>query len=139
MKFPIMKSRLMFVESYTGGNHNGPAWIGRGYFSKSGKTMYFDGKSISIHGYEIGTGDRYWISGVKKNGQDRHKYGPATLKVMIDETVVEEYLHFRGLDKLPPLYEVIKLNNAIDIEEFTIMENHTYHERQEWLSQHEQQ
>lgn len=122
----------MFVESYTGGNHNGPAWIGRAYFSKSGKTIYFNGRAINLRsGWEIGGDGSYWVSGVKKNGQDRHKYGPATLKVMIDETVVDEYLQFRELDKLPSVYEVVKLDNTIPKEELTQLANEKASEKDE--------
>jgi hypothetical protein len=67
-----MKTEILYVELKQG--HSGPAWIGYGQFSKSGQTVYFDGKVlkkgqgiISNH-FDIENGDEYWISGVKKNG-----------------------------------------------------------------------
>lgn len=102
-----MKQDLIFVELKSGYNDNGPAWIGFAGSSKSGATMYFDGKSFkSLKGsgvcgnfYETISGDEYWISGIKKNGQDRHWAGSG--KVEIDEPAVESYLAVMGLSKLP--------------------------------------
>jgi hypothetical protein len=73
----------------------GPARIGRVGFSKTGVTMcYGDQKFRKVKGYkyncvEIGTGDEYWISGCKRNGQDR-LYGEQ-LPVVVDDDVREEY------------------------------------------------
>jgi len=48
-------------------------------FSKSGKTLYFNGHALKGNGhgvcYDIKTREIYWISGLKKNGQDRHWAG----------------------------------------------------------------
>ena len=97
-----MVLQLKYIELATEGNHNGPAWIGKVEFSKSGKTMYFNGHAFkgNGHGYchDIESGEIYWISGVKKNGQDRHWAGSE--KIMIDKNVVDEYLEYRGLQKL---------------------------------------
>ena len=40
------KRKLMYVELKSGFNHDGPAWIGFAGSSKSGATIYFDGKSF---------------------------------------------------------------------------------------------
>jgi hypothetical protein len=77
-----MKSRLMYVELKTGYSDKGPAWIGRAFFSKTGKTIYFNGlvflkgerHSAGNH-LEYITGDSYWVSGVKKDRKDRHWAG----------------------------------------------------------------
>ena len=82
----------------TGYSDNGTAWIGIVEFSKSGKTIYFDNKALkkikntsaSANHYDIETGNEYWVSGVKKNGADRHWAGNG--KIMIDNDAVEEYL-----------------------------------------------
>jgi hypothetical protein len=73
---------------------NGPARIGRVTFSKSGKTIYYKSKKFqSLKGgykanyFDEDTGERYWISGCKKNGNDRLYSGI----IEIDEDVVEEY------------------------------------------------
>jgi hypothetical protein len=99
-----MKQKLMYVELKSGFHDNGPAWIGRVTYSKSGQTIYFNGKAlkkgsgISGNYHDLETGDEYWISGVKKKGQDRHWAGSG--KVMIDETCIEEYLGIVGKEKL---------------------------------------
>jgi hypothetical protein len=87
----------MYVELKTGYNDNGPAWIGRVAFSKTGQTIYYRGKSlrrirgggISANYRDVETGEQYWISGVKKNGEDRHWAGAGPVE--IDEDVRGEY------------------------------------------------
>ncbi|SHF17096.1 hypothetical protein SAMN05443633_103156 [Chryseobacterium arachidis] len=87
----------MYLENKSEG-HTGSAWIGFVEFSKSGQTVYFNGKAfkklknpgISGNHFDIETGEEYWISGVKKNGQDRHWCGGG--KIMIDTNCIEEYL-----------------------------------------------
>ena len=89
----------MYIENKSQG-HSGSAWIAYVEFSKSGQTVYFDNKSlkklktagISGNHFDIETGEEYWISGVKKNGEDRHWAGGG--KVMLDKDCVEEYLKF---------------------------------------------
>jgi len=92
-----MKSKIMYIENKSYGHH-GPAWIGLVEFSKSGQTVYFNGKALKrlktpgINGnhFDIETGEEYWVSGVKKNGQDRHQFGGG--KIMIDINCIEGYL-----------------------------------------------
>jgi hypothetical protein len=89
-----MKSRIMYIE-YKGDGLAGTARIGRVTFSKSGKTVYYRGRSLqtlSGRGYKANffdaeTGERYWISGPQKDGQDTLYAGV----VEIDEEVREEY------------------------------------------------
>jgi hypothetical protein len=91
-----MKPRIMYIEAKSGGLI-GPARIGRVSFSKTGKTLYYAGKSFrSLKGdgfksnfFEVGTGDEYWISGCKRDGTDR-LYGER-IPIEIDEDVREEY------------------------------------------------
>ncbi|GAA4280008.1 mannose-1-phosphate guanylyltransferase [Gaetbulibacter aestuarii] len=103
-----MKSELRYIELKSGFENTGPAWIGLAEFSKSGRTVYFNGKALKnskakgIAGnfYDIENGDEYWISGIKKNGTDRHWAGGG--KIMIDRKVVHLYLSlvdFKILDK----------------------------------------
>jgi hypothetical protein len=69
-----VKQEIKYIELKTGFSDNGNAWIGLVSFSKSRKTIYFDGKAFqSLNGMgisgnysEIETGNEYWISGVKK-------------------------------------------------------------------------
>jgi hypothetical protein len=103
-----MKPQLKYIELKSGFGDTGPAWIGMAEFSKSGRTVYFNGKALKnsnaqgIAGnyYDIENGNEYWISGIKKNGTDRHWAGGG--KIMIDRNVVDLYLSlvdFNALDK----------------------------------------
>jgi hypothetical protein len=101
-----MKSRIMYIELKSGYNDNGPARIGRVTFSKTGKTIYYKGKAfrslkgsgISANYFDVETGEEYWISGPKKNGEDRHWAGSG--KIEIDEDVRDEYLsRIRGMQE----------------------------------------
>lgn len=104
----------MYLECKAGGL-TGPARIGRVTFSKSGKTIYYKGrkfKSLAGYGFKANfyefTGKEHgilqknhdcilgivchrewWISGPRKDGQDR-LYGER-IPVEIDEDVREEY------------------------------------------------
>ncbi len=95
---------IRYIELKTGYNDNGPAWIGKVKESKSGKTIYFKDHAFQKnHGafsnyIDIETGDEYWISRVKKNGEDRHWAGSG--KITIDRKVIDEYLDIVHADKL---------------------------------------
>ena len=41
---------LKYIELKTGYNDNGPAWIGRVKVSKSGCTLYFNGRALKREG-----------------------------------------------------------------------------------------
>ena len=97
--FNLARSRIMYIEDKTSSSGLiGPGRIGRVYFSKTGKTIYYKGmrfKSLKGRGfksnyYEIETGGEYWISGPKKDQNDR-LYG-GNKGVMIDDDVRDEYL-----------------------------------------------
>ena len=74
----------------------GPARIGRVTFTRSGKGIYYKGREFyRISGFkanyaEVGTHDPYWVSGPRRDGQDR-LYCPSGLPVEIDEDAREEY------------------------------------------------
>jgi len=86
----------MYLESKAGGL-TGPARIGRVTFSRSGATLYYRGRSFqSLKGYgfksnyyDLETGEEFWISGPKKNGQDG--LYATNVKPEIDADVSEEY------------------------------------------------
>lgn len=100
-----MKTRIMYIEFKSNQGDKGWARIGRVTLSKTGKTLYYLGKEFqSLKGHGIGanfedikTGDQFWISGPKKNGQDRHWAGSGP--VIIDEDVQEEYYSKIRTDK----------------------------------------
>lgn len=95
-EFNLTKSRIMFIEDKSSGLE-GEARIGRVFFSKTGKTLYYNGRRFqSLKGIgfkanyvDIDNGDEFWISGPKKDRNDR-LYG-GQLGVEIDEDVKEEY------------------------------------------------
>lgn len=114
-----MKDQIVYVELKSGYSDNGPAWIGKCSRSKSGRTIYFNGKafrSLSGQGIQgnyqdIETRDEYWISGVKKNQEDRHWAGSGI--VMIDESVVEEYLAITRSSSLDPKrFKIVQLDHS---------------------------
>ena len=89
------KSRIMYIENKSKGLV-GPARIGRVTFSKRGKTLYYGGRSfqsLSGRGFKanffcVETGEHYWLSGPRKDGQDGlYGYRPTR----IDDDVREEY------------------------------------------------
>lgn len=90
-------TRIMYMENKTQGGDSGPARIGRVQFSRSGRSILYRGKRFErIKGGGIGsnyvdveTGDEYWISGVKKNREDRHWAGSGPVE--IDDDAREEY------------------------------------------------
>jgi hypothetical protein len=89
------ETRIMYIEEKP--DVTGQARIGRVRTSKTGKTLYYAGKTFqSLKGaglkanyFDIETGDRYWISGCRQDGADR-LYDEAD-PVYIDDDVREEY------------------------------------------------
>jgi hypothetical protein len=89
-----MKPKIMYVE-YKGDGLAGTAWITRVCFSKTGKSVYFDGRTLRTldgQGYkanyiDIATREWYWVSGPRTDGKD--SLYPNTVE--IDEDVREEY------------------------------------------------
>jgi hypothetical protein len=94
--------RIMYIECKSSGLF-GPARIGRVTFSKSGKSIHYQGYRFhSLKGdgfkanyYNIDTGENYWISGCKKDGSD----ALYSTSVEIDEDVRAEY--WLGIRKKP--------------------------------------
>jgi hypothetical protein len=88
----MMKSRIMYIERKSEGLA-GPARIGRVRFSQTGRTLYYAGRTFQkLKGYkanhfDVETGEEYWISGCKVNGEDT-LYGGT---VAIDDDVRDEY------------------------------------------------
>lgn len=90
------RQRIMFIEC-KGDSLTGEARIGLVTFSKSGKSIHYQGKTFeTLSGtgfkanyFDVETGEHYWISGCKKNGEDR-LYGER-LPIFIDDDVHESY------------------------------------------------
>jgi hypothetical protein len=77
------------------GELTGPGRIGRVTFNRTGKTLYYSGKTFhKAEGFKSNyvceeTAERYWISGPKKRGGDA--LYPTNIKTKIDEDVRVEY------------------------------------------------
>lgn len=93
----------MYIECKATGL-TGPARIGRVTFSKSGRSIYYGGKMFQSLGgggfksnfFDTESGKQYWISGPRRDGEDR-LYGER-VPVLVDEDVREEYwTHIRRL------------------------------------------
>ena len=88
--------RIMYIERKVGGL-TGAGRIGRVRFSKTGRTLYYDGltfKSLKGAGFKsnyycVETGEDYWISGPKKCGGDA--LYATNVGTEIDADVREEY------------------------------------------------
>lgn len=108
-----MRTRIMYIECKEE-NLTGVARIGRVTFSKTGKSVHYNGKTfqtLSGRGFkanyfDIETGEYYWISGCKKDGSDR-LYGER-LPIYIDDDIREEY--WTDIRNLPNCKDIITIN-----------------------------
>jgi hypothetical protein len=86
----------------TGFNDNGPASISRVTINRTGKTIYFldrvlariRGGGVKGNYYDAQTGEEYWVSGVKRNGEGRHWVGSGSVE--IDDDARYEYYRLMG-------------------------------------------
>jgi hypothetical protein len=89
--------RMMYVENKNGLIDGVAARIGWVEFSKTGRTVYYRGKSlqafsgggISGNFFDAETREEYWISGVKKRGSNVHPCESAS--IVIDEDAKDEW------------------------------------------------
>lgn len=122
-----MKSEIKYIELKTGFSDDGPAWIGLVSYSKSGKTIYFNGKAFQKSGskgnyYDIETGDEYWISGVKKDMTDRHSCGNG--KIFVEKRILNDYLMIINIKELNEnKYELCIVNEETPIFRIHEIEN----------------
>lgn len=84
-----MKSRIMYIERKPD-EISGEARIGKVSFSKTGRSMYYDGKEFlkiksgfKHNSIEIISGDEYWISGCKKKVTTPYMVATNLLKLML--------------------------------------------------------
>ena len=127
-----MKTEIRYLELKDNGcNHNGTAWIGKVKLSKTGKTIYFNDKAFrknaggNIGGisnyYDVETGEQYWISGVKRDGTDRHWAGSG--KILIGKNIVDNYLNEIGQTKLRANLQIVDIPEIYPIERITELDN----------------
>ncbi|GAB5398919.1 MAG: hypothetical protein Aureis2KO_05040 [Aureisphaera sp.] len=125
-----LRAEIKYIELKSGFSDNGNAWIGLVSFSKSGKTIHFNGKAFqSLNGmgikgnyFDLESGDEYWISGVKKDMTDRHKFGGG--KIYVEKRILSEYLQIIGKAELPKAdYELTEVKTEKPIERINELEN----------------
>jgi hypothetical protein len=128
-----MRTEIKYLELKSGFSDNGSAWIGLVSFSNSGKTIYFNGKAfqsldgtgISGNYFDLENGNEYWISGVKKDMSDRHKFGGG--KIYVEKRILSEYLKTIGKTELPKTgYELTEVDTEKPIERINELENEKY-------------
>jgi hypothetical protein len=124
---------LRYIELKTGHTDNGPAWIGYVTPSKTGRTLYFNGRGLmKLKGQRRGesggnyvdmeTGESFWVSGVKKNSEDRHWAGSG--KVLVEARALSEYLRVIGANTLDGTRcEVTNAIRQTDIERLSRLAN----------------
>jgi hypothetical protein len=101
--------------------------------SKTGRTLYFNGRGLmKLKGQRRGesggnyvdmeSGEAFWVSGVKKNAEDRHWAGSG--KVLIEAAAVADYLKAIGAKILnTSRCEVTKSIQQTDIERLSRLAN----------------
>jgi len=124
---------LRYIELKSGHSDNGPAWIGYVTLSKTGRTLYFNGRGLmKLKGQRRGdmggnyvdmeTGQSFWISGVKKNGEDRHWAGSG--KILVEAAAVSEYLKTVGAKALDKSrHELANSIRQTDVERLSAVAN----------------
>jgi hypothetical protein len=98
--------RVMYVENKDGLLDGAHARIGWVSFSKSGRTVYYQGRSLGAIGgrgirgnfIDEESGEEFWISGVKKRGSNAHDAESASIAV--DDDAKEEYEQLRSIAAL---------------------------------------
>lgn len=110
----MAKQKILYIENKSGENTlMGEARIGLVMFSKTGKSIHYNGLTFQTLGgrgfkanyFEVDSGDEYWISGCKKNGEDR-LYGER-LPIYVDEDIREKYwLEIRELPEMKHLNRI---------------------------------
>jgi hypothetical protein len=103
----VLKTRIMYIENKSA-SLNGPARIGRVAFSQTGKSISYRGRTFrSLKGsgfkanyFDVETREEFWISGPRKDGNDR-LHAESSQPVEIDDDVAEEY--WRDIRGKPPM------------------------------------
>jgi hypothetical protein len=93
--------RVMYIENKDGLIEGIAARIGWVEFSKTGRTLYYRGRSLAaakgggVRGNFIceETGQEFWVSGIKKRGSNSHP--SESVSIAIDEDAKEEYERIR--------------------------------------------
>jgi len=124
---------LRYIEMKSGHSDNGPAWIAYVTPSKTGRTLYFNNRALmKLKGQrraasggnyiDMETRESFWVSGVKKNSEDRHRAGSG--KVLVEAAALADYLKVIGAKSLDRLgYEVTDTIRQTDIKRLSQLAN----------------
>ena len=91
------KRRVMYVENKDGLIDGASARIGWVTFSQTGRSVYYRGHTLQrivgggVNGnyFDTETGEEYWVSGIKKAGQNQHQHHKVAVEV--DDDALAEY------------------------------------------------
>ena len=98
----ITKHNVLYIEKVTkGSNHDDEARIAKVSYSKTGQTIYYKDKklkrikgAVTANYEDEATGELYWVSGVKKDGSNRHRCGSGV--IVVDKEAKNEFLLIKG-------------------------------------------
>jgi hypothetical protein len=93
--------RVMYLENKDGLLDGAQARIGWVTFSKSGRTVYYGGRTLKAIGgggirgnfLDEKSGEEFWVSGIKKRGSNVHPNESAS--VVVDDDAKDEYQRLR--------------------------------------------
>ncbi len=93
--------RVMYIENKDGLIDTAAARIGWVSFSKTDRTVYYQGKTLQVatgggisgNFFDTETDENYWMSGIQKRGSNAHS--AESTKPVIDQDAIEEYERIR--------------------------------------------
>ncbi|WP_198669823.1 hypothetical protein [Cognataquiflexum aquatile] len=81
-----------------------------------------NGKGINGNYFDLESGDEYWISGIKKDMSDRHKFGGG--KILVEKRILNDYLKIINKSELSISdYEITEVETENPIERINELEN----------------
>ena len=94
--------RLMYIENKDGDIDGADARIGWVTFSKSGRSIYYRGRTlrrspgggVSGNFFDADSGEEFWVSGVKSRGSNQHPQ-ERRCTVQVDDDAIEAYQRVR--------------------------------------------
>ena len=87
-----LKQRLMYLENKAGLIDGCDARIGWATFSKTGRTVYYRGRTLCCIGgrgisgnfMDVASREEFWVSGIKKRGTNAHPARPIVVEIDSD-------------------------------------------------------
>ena len=126
----MKQTELRYIELKSGFHDDGPAWIGYVLPSKSGRTLYFNDRAFQPENggnsnyVDVESGERFWISGVKKSESNRHWAAHARTPIRIDRRAVAAVCAMTGQERLDPgAFQIVDLEDSFPVERIRMLEN----------------